>query len=123
MHFASQDPRGWWFAGLLAVFVSSLASQAFGQTATRTAGVAPPNHLRSAAVRGRSPGFTPPQMRMASAARAVTEDEIVAGGTYMQDPDTGQLYATDKMILPSDPKVMPTEKQSCLRREPLRSPG
>ena len=110
MHFASQDPRGWWFAGLLAVFVSSLASQAFGQTATRTAGVAPPNHLRSAAVRGRSPGFTPPQMRMASAARAVTEDDIVAGGTYMQDPDTGQLYATDKMILPSDPKVMPTEK-------------
>jgi hypothetical protein len=108
MHVASQDRRTWCFAGLLAVLVSTLASQALGQPAARSSSPVPPNHLRSAAVRPRSPSHNPPHARLASVARAVSEDEIVEGGTYMVDPDTGQLYETDRMILPSQRPSAPS---------------
>jgi hypothetical protein len=129
MHVASQDRRGWWLAGLLVFVVSAFSSQALGQSAHRSASAMPPNHLRSAAARPRSPVHSPPHARLASVARAVTEEDVVEGGTYMLDPDTGQLYETDRMILPSNkpaatrsatpaatpsappqPSIMPTEE-------------
>jgi len=39
----------------------------------------------------------------------VTQDEIVEGGTYMEDPDTGQLLATDSVVVPSG---MPSGKSA-----------
>jgi hypothetical protein len=98
MHVASRDRHCRWLTGLMMVLVTALASQALGQTMTRRSAV-PPNHLRSPANRARTPA-TAPHMRMASSARAITEEDVVEGGTYMLDPDTGQLYETDGMMLP-----------------------
>lgn len=98
MHVASRDRHSRWLAGLLMVLLTALASPALGQTVTRRAAV-PPNHLRPSAGHVRTPAAGP-QVRMASTARAISEEDVVEGGTYMLDPDTGQLYETDGFMLP-----------------------
>ncbi len=98
MHVASRDRHCRWWTGLLMVLVTALASQAFGQTMTRRSAL-PPNHLRSPAANVRT-SASAPHMRMASSARAISEEDVVEGGTYMLDPDTGQLYETDGIMLP-----------------------
>ncbi len=106
MHVASRDRHCCWLTGLLLVLVTALASPVFGQTVTRRSAV-PPNHLRSPAAQVRTPAAAP-HMRMASSVRAISEEDVVEGGTYMLDPDTGQLYETDGMMLPPNRSGSPS---------------
>ncbi len=102
MYVALQNIRKWYLAALLGVLAIGLpAPYAAGQTSRRPVLAPPANQLRSATSGTRS-SASHSRVRPASH-RAITEDEIVAGGTYLQDPETGQLYATDGNVLPGRP--------------------
>ncbi len=99
MYVALQNIRKCYLAALLGVLATGLpAIQAGGQTSRRPVLAPPANQLRPSSSGIRSTASNS-RVRPASH-RVVTEDEIVAGGTYLEDPDTGQLYATDGNLLP-----------------------
>ena len=105
MYVALQISRKWCLAALLGVLASMAASPAAGQTVRRPRPGAPSHQLRPA-TQTRTVGAATPG-RFATH-RAVTEDDIVAGGTYLEDPETGQLYATGGgSILP--PSTAPSQ--------------
>ena len=102
MYVAPQNIRKWYLATLLGVLVTWLPTHhAVGQTSRRSVLAPPANQLRPTSSGIRSSAGNS-RVRPASH-RAITEDEIVAGGTYLQDPQTGQLYATDGNVLPGRP--------------------
>lgn len=81
-----------WLPSLLAVLLGTTAHDAAGQAPTknRTARNHSPRQLMAKA-EGQPVGFVPKHMKNASFGKAEADFEVVDGGTYYEDPSTGDL--------------------------------
>lgn len=110
MHFAPHFSRRSYLATLLALVASVAADQAAGQPTMRTTATAS-RQVRPSVSGARAPVRVSRPSRLASHSRVVTEDEIVEGATYLEDPETGQLLETDGS-LPLQPQRAQPEMMS-----------
>jgi len=85
-----------WSFGLLAVFLGITVAQASDQATTKHQAVRKdsPRQLFAAAA-GQRVGFVPKHMKSASLTSALSDVEIVDGGTYYEDASTGDLVISE----------------------------